>query len=63
MVKKFDAATLKKLRITAKADEPAQPTNGAVTPSRERTRDAVRDANDPRRLTSVITPQFSRGRS
>lgn len=52
MTKKFDAETLKKLRSEPQP-EPKQPDNGTASPSPERVREAVREANDPRRLVSI----------
>ena len=55
-IKKFDPETLKKLQ----SDPPAadrHPENGATTPSADKLREAVREANDPKRLVS-LTPGY-----
>lgn len=49
---KFDADTIKKLQ-TPPTPDPQQPANGATSPSPERIREAVREANDPQRLVSI----------
>ncbi len=50
----YDAGELKKLtRDRNERREPVDPPkNGISTPSRERVREAVREANDPKRLIS-----------
>ena len=59
-IKKFDQETLKKLH--PKAPSPArqeQPANGATTPERERLREAVKEANDPRRIVTLKPGYYS----
>jgi len=54
--KKFDEKTLKKLQSEPSSDD-RQPENGVTTPSADRLREAVREANDPKRLVS-LTPGY-----
>lgn len=58
--KQFDKATLRKLQSNRPVG-PRQPENGAVAPSEDEIREAVREANDPNRLVS-IKPGFYGGR-
>ena len=51
--KTFDRGELQKLnRKRPSAEQPREPDNGVSTPSPERIKEAVRDANDPKRLIS-----------
>lgn len=54
--RKFDEETLKKLQSRLSSDD-RQPENGVTTPSADRLREAVREANDPKRLVS-LTPGY-----
>lgn len=51
-ITKFDTETLKKLRAGSESRE-KQPENGATTPSSERLREAVTEANDLKRLITL----------
>lgn len=53
---KFDEETLKKLQSEPRSAD-RQPENGATTPSADRLREAVREANNPKRLVS-LTPGY-----
>jgi len=50
----FDRKQLEKLnrKNQGTTDAPQSPENGISTPSRERVRKAIREANDPKRLIS-----------
>ncbi len=54
--RKFSEKTLKKLQSRPSSDD-RQPENGVTTPSADRLREAVREANDPKRLVS-LTPGY-----
>ena len=49
--KKFDPAALQKL-TRDRVHEDRRPRNGVTTPSPQRVKEAVREANDPKRLIS-----------
>lgn len=52
-VKTFDRAELKKLtRVRPSSENSDDPKGGVATPSPERVKEAVREANDPKRLIS-----------
>jgi len=52
MANKFDAETLKKLSETPRPDA-KEPANGTTSPSPDKVREAVREANDPKRLVTI----------
>ncbi len=56
MAKRFDADTLKKLSQISETDR-REPANGTSNPSRDKVREAVREANDPKRLVT-ISPKY-----
>lgn len=53
----LDTAVVERLNRERRDDAPVTPLNGVTTPSPERLKEAVREANDPRRL--VAEPQFA----
>jgi len=60
MTERLDPETLKKLRPEPTTPS-SEPENGAKSPSPERLREAVREANDPKRLGSM-SPEYRTGR-
>jgi hypothetical protein len=60
-IKKFDPETLKRLQSgpSSLPSGPTQPENGATTPTPERLREAVKEANDPRRIVTLRPGYYS----